>query len=379
LLFSDTTWLFAVTFCVSLGLCIVIILTQKFHGRWSHDSSEGVQKIHTQPTPRIGGIGIFVSLAMATALCTYFAKPSPNPQFLKILNTLLIGGSVCFVVGLVEDITKKVSASARLFACLVAAAATIFYSSVVVSRVDLPGVDFLLGWTPAWAGVYGPAAVIFTCFAVAGLANAFNIVDGFNGLSSGMAIIICAGVCLIATKAGDANLALAAGVVAVAIAGFWIINWPYGNIFLGDGGAYFLGFCIAWLVVLLPQRNAGVSPWASVLLVSYPVSEVVLSVIRRIRRHGHHPGAPDKLHMHHVVYARLIRKRFSRTAAPQVSNLANGMTALFLCTCNAFIVMLAYLLYSSSSQSATGFLVVLGMFALVYKRLTTFRAKKSQA
>ncbi len=374
MLFTENNLLLVVVCCTSFVICVGVVLTQNLHGRWSHDSNEGIQKIHTQPTPRIGGVGVFLSMLIAYVILESQAKSSSHVDSLKIMRTMLLGGSLCFLAGLAEDVTKKVSVSMRLVACLIAALLAVFHSSISITDVGLPWIDSVLSWKPEWSIALAPAAIFLTCIAIAGLANAFNIIDGFNGLSSGVAMVVCAGVMAIAARLGDMPLLYVSSLLSVAIFGFWLTNWPYGKLFLGDGGAYFIGFCIAWLVILLPARNPSVSPWASLLLISYPVAEVLFSVIRRIRRSGHHPGAPDKVHMHHLVYARWIRKYFSRSGSTQISGLANGMTALAICIANMVIVAITYYIHHSQLMLMIAFIGVIIIFYFTYTRLASFKS-----
>jgi UDP-N-acetylmuramyl pentapeptide phosphotransferase/UDP-N-acetylglucosamine-1-phosphate transferase len=159
--------------------------------------------------------------------------------------------------------------------------------------------DDLLAW--------GPAAVAFTAFAVAGVANAVNIIDGFNGLSSGTVLVILAALGSLAALQGDTALALACAVLGAAVLGFWLVNFPLGKIFLGDGGAYLVGFALAWLAVLLLMRHPGVSPWLVLLACAYPVTEVLYSVWRR-RRQRLPTGAPDNLHLHSLIKTQVIMR-----------------------------------------------------------------------
>ncbi|MDB5859152.1 MAG: glycosyl transferase, partial [Ramlibacter sp.] len=110
-----------------------------------------------------------------------------------------------------------------------------------------------------------PVAVIFTAFAVGGVSKAINIIDGFHGLASGTATLCLLALACIAAHVGGAPLVLTCVIVAAPVAGFWMVNFPWGKLLLGDDGAYFAGFALAWLAVLLPIRNADVSPWASLL------------------------------------------------------------------------------------------------------------------
>jgi UDP-N-acetylmuramyl pentapeptide phosphotransferase/UDP-N-acetylglucosamine-1-phosphate transferase len=276
---------------VSLGVSLLLVLTQRWHGHFSMDHTAGVQKFHTKPTPRVGGVGVAAGLVAAWTLASADVK--------SILQPLLIAGVPAFVAGLAEDITKKVGVIARLLATMVSGAVACWLTGLALNRVDVPLMDDLLAW--------GPAAVAFTAFAVAGVANAVNIIDGFNGLSSGTVMVILLALGSMAGLQGDATLALACAVVGAAVLGFWLVNFPLGKIFLGDGGAYLVGFGLAWLAVLLLMRHPGVSPWLVLLACAYPVTEVLYSVWRR-RRQRLPTGAPDNLHLHSLVKTQVVMR-----------------------------------------------------------------------
>lgn len=274
---------------VSLGVSLLLVMTKHWHGHFSMDHTAGVQKFHTKPTPRIGGVAVAAGL-----LAGWNHAPADVNE---ILTPLLIAGVPAFVAGLLEDITKKVGVSTRLLATMVSGGVACWLTGIALDRVDIPLVDDLLAW--------GPAAVMFTAFAVAGVANAINIIDGFNGLSSGTVLVILAALGSIAGLQGDAPLALSCAVLAAAVLGFWLVNFPLGKLFLGDGGAYLVGFALAWLSVLLLMRHPNISPWLVLLACAYPVTEVLYSVWRR-KRQRQPTGAPDSLHLHSLVKTQLI-------------------------------------------------------------------------
>ncbi len=289
---------------VSLGMSLLLVLTQRWHGHFSMDHTAGVQKFHTNPTPRIGGVGVAAGLVAAWALASTEVK--------TLLQPLLLAGVPAFVAGLAEDITKKVGVAARLLATMVSGAVACWLTGVALNRVDVPLVDDLLAW--------GPAAVAFTAFAVAGVANAVNIIDGFNGLSSGTVLVILAALGSLAGLQGDATLALVCVVLGAAVLGFWLVNFPLGKIFLGDGGAYLVGFALAWLAVLLLMRHPSVSPWLVLLACAYPVIEVLYSVWRR-RRQRLPTGAPDSMHLHSLIKTQVIMRALPHWS-PRLRNAA---------------------------------------------------------
>src|SRR4029077_20088982 len=107
----------------------------------------------------------------------------------------------------------------------------------------------------------------------------------------------------------DGFLFTSALAMAGALLGFLFWNYPKGKIFLGDGGAYLLGFWLGELSVLLVMRHSEGSPWFPMLLLVYPIFETIFSMYRRKVVHGMSPGTPDNLHMHQVIYMGMTRAR----------------------------------------------------------------------
>ncbi len=267
------------------------------------DLPGAVQKFHIQPTPRVGGIGIYLGLLVAA----FFMR---DREAAEILATIVLAGLPALVVGLAEDVTKRVGVLTRLIATFLSGLLACWLSSVVLVQVDVSWFDAALKTAPV--------AVVFTAFAIAGIANSINIIDGFHGLASGTVVICLTAIAIVAASVGDTSLAICCALVAAAIAGFWLLNFPWGKIFLGDGGAYFAGFALAWLAVLLPARNPGVSPWVSLLICAYPIVEVLYSIVRRgCERRS--PGTPDRRHLHSLVATGFVQQRF-RGLHPTLQN-----------------------------------------------------------
>jgi UDP-N-acetylmuramyl pentapeptide phosphotransferase/UDP-N-acetylglucosamine-1-phosphate transferase len=119
---------------------------------------------------------------------------------------------------------------------------------------------------------------IFTVFAITGLTNAYNIIDGLNGLASMVGVITLLALGYISYETGDRSLLYLSGAMIAAILGFFIWNYPKGSIFLGDGGAYLIGFWIASLSVLIVSRHQEISPWFAVLANIYPIVETIFTI-----------------------------------------------------------------------------------------------------
>lgn len=341
----------------SLFTCLLLVGTKKWHGAFSMDSSTGVQKFHTAPTPRIAGIALVVGVLAGYAVSSHGVAAAEKRQ---ILSAILIAGMPAFIFGLLEDITKKVSVKTRLLATMASGLLGWGITGVSLTSVDVWGIDWLLGFTAI--------SVLFTAFAVGGVANAINIIDGFNGLTAGVALIMLTAFGLIAREVGDIPLAFTCLIIAGAVLGFFLVNWPYGKIFLGDGGAYFLGFTLAWIAILLPERNPSVSPWASLLICSYPIIEVGFSFVRKSMRHGYHPSQPDSVHLHMLANKRWARKIFGEFS----KTVQNGFTSPFLWLYAAIPCATAIFSYRHTWLCAVQLLVIAFFYLTIYSKLAFF-------
>lgn len=346
---SEYFFIVLATLLASAGL----VITQRWHGHLTLDDAFGVQNHHTDPTPRVGGLAIVIGLTTAWLLAA--------PAVRALLGPMLLAGIPAFVFGLLEDITKKVSVLARLLATMSSGVLAWYITGVAMQNTGLAPLDWLLGFTPL--------AVLFTAFAVGGVANALNIIDGFNGLAAGsVAIMLCA-LGLIASSVGDPALAALCYVLTCCAIGFGAINWPWGNIFLGDGGAYLLGFALAWVAVLLPMRNPQVNAFATLLVCAYPVLEVGFSVRRRRKRIGHQTGQPDKAHLHHFIHRRLICKIFPHLHG----GLKNGLTSPLCWLYTTLPATWAVAFAQDTVMLTLGLVLTTFAYAATYARLTQFR------
>jgi UDP-N-acetylmuramyl pentapeptide phosphotransferase/UDP-N-acetylglucosamine-1-phosphate transferase len=336
----------------SIAVAALLVLSKNWHGHLSMDSTFGVQKFHTDPTPRIGGIAIIGGLSLS---CLFAQKSIQH-----LLWPLIVAGIPAFAFGLLEDLTKRVSVRARLLATMSCALLGWLITGYTITDVNVPGLDWMLS--------FSVFSILFTAFAVGGVANAINIIDGFNGLAAGTCVIILSGFAALSLSVGDHDLAYACLILAGAVMGFLLVNWPWGKLFLGDGGAYFVGFALAWIAVLLLARHAEVSAWAPLLVCAYPILEVGFSIHRR-RKRGGSPGAPDRLHLHS-----LVKKRFVRKMLPNASNLVrNSVAGLIMWGAALVPAVLATTESHDSLELAFLFALCALLYSSVYARLTQFR------
>ena len=332
----------------SFVLCVLLVITKRWHGALTMDFTDGVQKFHTAPTPRIGGVPIVLGLVVA------WAKAPQDVQ--TLLTPILLAGMPAFLFGVAEDITKRVGVMQRLLATMASGLLAWWITGQSISGVDLWGVDWLLGITFV--------SVLFTAFAVGGVANAINIIDGFNGLASTMSTLAFIGLGMIAWQVGDTALAGTALVLAACVWGFFWVNWPLGKLFLGDGGSYFIGFALAWVAVLLIERNPSVSAFAALVVCVHPVTEVLFSIYRR-RIKKLHPGHPDRLHFHSLVKQRYVRRWFGQHS----NRVRNSITGALIGFMTLTAIVLASLTHASVGWSAVAFVGLSLGYVAIYARM----------
>lgn len=335
-------------FGASFVLCVLLVLTKRWHGAMTMDFTDGVQKFHTAPTPRVGGLPIVLGLIVAWGMSPVDVQ--------AMLTPILFAGMPAFLFGAAEDVTKRVGVMPRLLATMASGLLAWWLTGYSLNRIDIWGIDALLQFTFA--------SVIFTAFSVAGVANAINIIDGFNGLASTMATLAFIGLGLIAIQVGDATLAGVSLILAACVWGFFWVNWPFGKLFLGDGGSYFIGFALAWVAVLLIDRNPSVSAFAALLICVHPVTEVLFSMYRRKVR-KEHPGMPDRLHFHSLVKRRYVARWFSH-----FSNRArNSITGFFIGLITLLSIFVANIVYASAALSGLCAFILIAAYIFVYMRM----------
>ena len=331
---------------------LLITSTSHWHGFMTWDSSAGVQKFHATPTPRVGGVGIFMGATVAWFFC--------SGQSGVLLGKLLLAGVPAFTFGFLEDVTKRVSVTVRLIATMASGWLAWILTGYSLTRLDIQYIDTCLN--------YLPISVLLTSFAVGGVANSVNIVDGFNGLASLCVFWGLIGLALIAHNVVDPSLTEVSLALAFSVLGFFFLNWPFGKIFMGDGGSYFIGFALAWLCVLLTQRHADVSAFVALLICVHPITEVLFSILRRTIKKTH-PGQPDRLHLHSLLKARYVRRWFKgRSMTYQ-----NSATGLLVGGFSLIPVTIAQFVYNSTRWSVVAVFVFVCIYIALYARMVRFR------
>jgi UDP-N-acetylmuramyl pentapeptide phosphotransferase/UDP-N-acetylglucosamine-1-phosphate transferase len=356
-------WILMVAFACSAAAMYLVVRSADRHAHWSadHDLS-GPQKMHVTAVPRVGGLGVAAGVCGGAALLMW------HPGELRTDTLMMLACMVpAFGSGIWEDFTKSISPRRRMVALAL---------SGLLGVLLLDGKFTHTGWsffdeTLAMHGLLWLGAV-GAVFAVTGISNSVNIIDGMNGLASMCATMMAAALAFIAWQVGDDLVCGVALATVGATLGFFVWNFPRGLVFLGDGGAYLLGFIVAELGILLTTRHPQVSMLAPLLLVFYPVFETLFTMYRRRFIHQRPMTQPDGSHLHTLIYRRLKR-------GAEASTRANSSTSPYLWLLNAVAVVPATIWWSSTPALALSLAVFILVYLDVYWRIVRFQSPRWMA
>lgn len=382
---------FGIALLASFLTSIIVLRIAHLQRRWGFDDAGGeLRKIHSNPVPRLGGAAILIA--------TWFSGSILNHQdnaiggfFLAILMVSL----PAFLAGLGEDLSGKLSPFTRILGMFFASVLLMTVLDVFIVRVDIALID---RWFLQATGVTGETLhaskvsgtspldwhsnpvtasciAALTLIALLSITNGVNLIDGLNGLAGLSSILMYLGLGAVAVDVGDSQISVCAFALAGAVSGFVVWNWPRGYLFLGDGGAYLIGFTLGALSIALVQRNSEVSAWFAVLLLIYPLTEVGFSAWRRRIFKGRSIGIPDAAHLHHLIYRRIVREAIGRTPA-ESRWLRNAFAAPYLWTITAMSVFPAAALYRYPLILALCVLAFVLGYIWLYLRIVRLKAPR---
>ena len=318
---------------LAFGLCIAFVpLMIKLGKKWNIMDVPSERKIHTQAIPRSGGIAIILS-AIIVLLINHFLHWSRPSIFLKILPSFV----VLIVIGIYDD--KKGSNAILKFSFQTLAAILLYINGISINLISNPfgGYFVFSGWL----------SFLITIFWVVGLINAINLLDGMDGLATGVILISSIFIFIIAMISHN-TLILFLSLLMIAItSGFLVFNFPPAKIFMGDTGSMFLGFMMA-LIGILGNRKSAVSITLlfPIILLIIPIFDTFLAIVRRVVTKKNIFQA-DKKHLHH----RFLSLGISQRKAVLIIygfNIYLGLLALFslILSPSYFFVLLVILLVS---------------------------------
>lgn len=262
----------------------------------------GGRKVHARSVPRLGGLAVVLAAALAIVLLPLLRAGSIEPLPWPAMRPILLAGGVIFAAGLLDDIRGLGPVPKLLFEFT--AAAIVMSSGLLIERVSLLGVTWPLGWI-AWP---------VTAAWLVGLTNAFNLIDGIDGLAAGVTVIAGSACAAILIVRGHAPEAMLLAALVGASLGFLVFNFAPASIFLGDGGSLLAGFVLAATAITGWQKGAtALATGVPLMLFALPIADSALALVRRgVARpsHGRSIAAtlrqiaePDRQHIHHRMLA----------------------------------------------------------------------------
>jgi UDP-GlcNAc:undecaprenyl-phosphate GlcNAc-1-phosphate transferase len=249
------------------------------------DHPTGERKHHDAPVPVIGGVAIFSAILLVSLVAWPISKP---------LAFGLAGAAVLVFVGIIDD-QRGLRASVR-FAAQAAAVSLLSLGG----GVKLTSLGDLLGFGPIDLGVL---SIPVTVFAMVGIINAFNMIDGIDGLAGGLTLIAILGLLLLAPSIGPPQ-------VLLLIDNLQLLACRRRRVFLGDSGSMLLGYLVVWGLVDAATTDHGITPVTALWLVALPLMDTLRVILRRVRR-GRSPFAADSGHLHHMLSSVLGSTRWA--------------------------------------------------------------------
>lgn len=351
-----------IAFFTSFFSTLLIIRFNHLHKNLSGDNKPGPQKFHSHSVSRIGGVSIFLSLTVTVLYNSTKSFSYANTEILIFLSLIPI-----FLIGTLEDLTKKISVKARLIIISLSGLIAIQLLNILITNIDIPILNTLLS--------ISFICYLFTTFSIVGLTNAYNIIDGLNGLASMVGIIALLAISYVAYKVNDSSIVTLSLSMIGAILGFFIWNFPRGLIFLGDGGAYLIGFFLALLSILLINRHQEISPWFPLLINAYPIFETLFTIWRRKFYKGKNPSLPDGAHFHSIIYRRIMRWATNEKSASTLAH-RNAKTSPYLWLLSSLAVFPAMLYWQSSFILGSFFVIFCALYIWLYRSMVLFRTPK---
>jgi UDP-GlcNAc:undecaprenyl-phosphate GlcNAc-1-phosphate transferase len=254
------------------------------------DLPDRSRKFHKRPTPLTGGMSIFISLLISAKLYIDFNELN---GFIPLFSSMLVVGSFFIIVVFLIDDLKPIRPSFRLIAQAICS-----YFIINTTGVYLESFGNLLGFGEIYLGSFG---IPITIFCVVGIMNAFNMIDGINGLCAGSALVMLLFIGFASGFIYDSMLVLLIG----SMLGFLVFNLRIIGkrraVFLGDHGSNFIGFVVAWVAIYCSQNTIyDISPMTAVWFVAIPLLDCIGLIISRSSR-GISWAAPGRDHIHHKL------------------------------------------------------------------------------
>ncbi|GIO33192.1 MULTISPECIES: glycosyltransferase family 4 protein [Paenibacillus] len=278
---------------VSLALALLLTpLVKKFAIKIGAVDVPNARKVHTKIMPRLGGLAIFLAFMLSMFAVLPFVADHFSTRDANFIKAFLTGGSLIVLIGALDD-RFELSAKVKLLGQIVAACIVVFGFGITVDFVNIP-------FNNSYSSLESWIAIPLTIFWIVGVTNAINLIDGLDGLAAGVSGIAIGTILVMSLLMGNLTVALLCLLLLGAVVGFLFFNFHPAQIFMGDTGSLFLGFCLAMLSMLGFKQIAIVSFITPLIIIGVPLSDTFFAIVRRwIQKKP--IFAPDKGHLHHCL------------------------------------------------------------------------------
>lgn len=271
------------------------------------DIPTDARRMHKKPTPRIGGLGIFIGFTVSTLVFCDFSEE---------LFAIWTGGAILVILGILDDILR-LSALLKLLVQICAAGVAVCFG-VVIDQVTMFGTVI----------EFGMFAIPITLLWIVGLSNAINLIDGLDGLACGVSAITSLSILGVVLITGDMTSALITAILVGACGGFLPYNKNPASIFMGDTGALFLGYTLAIISVQgVFKLHTVLSFLVPLSIFALPLMDTLVAIGRRLI-HKQSPFHPDRGHLHH----KLVDMGFTHKEAVRLLYAISGIMGLVAVT-----------------------------------------------
>ncbi len=283
--FERNVWLYGAIFFIIgwAGSVIFTAIVYSIGKRFDILEQSNHRTIHRHAVPKLGGIAIFMAMLVGSALASFLLYETVVPL------VLIVGGILVHLFGIYDDLLDA-NCYLKLLVQLIAAGFAIS-GGFVFHSVAVGGFSLYVGWI----------AIPLSLLWIAGISNAVNLIDGLDGLASGVALSAALTMALLFLMKGDYPFTIMSLLMAGTFSGFLLFNWHPSRIFMGDCGSLLIGYLLGSLSLKAAQIHPGtISLFIPMLLLGLPVFDTALAVIRRLKR-GVHPFHADNDHVHHQL------------------------------------------------------------------------------
>lgn len=302
--YLDEVFLMVVTTFLFTALIIPFAIKIAHH-IGAIDVPKDERRVHDKPIPKLGGLGIFAGFLFGYML---FGVQSIQ------MNAVLIGSFIIILTGIIDDI-NSLDAKYQLIGQTLAASVIVFYGKILLSNLTVFGLDIEFG-------IFAyPITIMFILLCT----NVIKLIDGLDGLSSGLSSIFYLTIGIIAFFQGKVeSLEITLTFIMLgSTLGFLVHNFHPAKLFAGEAGAYFMGFIIAIISLLGYKGTVLTSIFVPIGILALPILDTVLAIIRRLLK-GQKIFDPDKEHMHH----QFLKLNFSHTGTVLVIYLIDALFSL---------------------------------------------------